>query len=283
MTEDAPIASSISEYNGNVPPEKTRFHVIDIIDEIAKSVGSVPRENAETSSEAPFLKENPEEIKNSLEDSTTCEAPEGKQQCEEKQDENNTTLKKRSADIPSQEARAEQKKSEEGQYEEIIPVSTKECEVNRQEERNAKHPHGRKVEHANKAEKFLPAGAQEMVQILERKLQIKDEMQLKAREKAAGEEDEDVEEEELVQLTENKKVNSEESYLKKQENGREESPPNSPSFNSQAEKPGEQLEIGGKNDVSKHSYSKYNTISYRKIRKGNTKQRIDEFESMMHL
>uniref|UniRef100_A0A7M4FWC9 Ermin n=1 Tax=Crocodylus porosus TaxID=8502 RepID=A0A7M4FWC9_CROPO len=170
-----------------------------------------------------------------------------------------------------------------GQYEEIIPVSTKECEVNRQEERNAKHPHGRKVEHANKAEKFLPAGAQEMVQILERKLQIKDEMQLKAREKAAGEEDEDVEEEELVQLTENKKVNSEESYLKKQENGREESPPNSPSFNSQAEKPGEQLEIGGKNDVSKHSYSKYNTISYRKIRKGNTKQRIDEFESMMHL
>ncbi|KAJ8416968.1 hypothetical protein AAFF_G00328460 [Aldrovandia affinis] len=38
-----------------------------------------------------------------------------------------------------------------------------------------------------------------------------------------------------------------------------------------------------KSSISCHSYSKYNTVSYRKIRKGNTKQRIDEFESMMHL
>lgn len=37
-----------------------------------------------------------------------------------------------------------------------------------------------------------------------------------------------------------------------------------------------------KSSTSHRSYSKYNTVSYRKIRKGNTKQRIDEFESMMH-
>ncbi|CAH2305564.1 ermin [Pelobates cultripes] len=36
-------------------------------------------------------------------------------------------------------------------------------------------------------------------------------------------------------------------------------------------------------EISRHSYSKYDTVSYRKIRKGNTKQRIDEFESMMNL
>ncbi|XP_038645504.1 zonadhesin-like [Scyliorhinus canicula] len=36
-------------------------------------------------------------------------------------------------------------------------------------------------------------------------------------------------------------------------------------------------------DIAKHSYSRYNTVSYRKIRKGNTKQRIDEFESMVHI
>ncbi|XP_068101854.1 ermin isoform X1 [Hyperolius riggenbachi] len=35
-------------------------------------------------------------------------------------------------------------------------------------------------------------------------------------------------------------------------------------------------------NISRHSYSRYNTVSYRKIRKGNTKQRIDEFESMMN-
>ncbi|XP_069589066.1 ermin [Ranitomeya imitator] len=40
---------------------------------------------------------------------------------------------------------------------------------------------------------------------------------------------------------------------------------------------------GNRPDISRHSYSRYDTVSYRKIRKGNTKQRIDEFESMVNL
>ncbi|XP_066433520.1 ermin [Eleutherodactylus coqui] len=40
---------------------------------------------------------------------------------------------------------------------------------------------------------------------------------------------------------------------------------------------------GSRPDIPINSGSGYDTVSYRKIRKGNTKQRIDEFESMMNL
>ncbi|XP_009980069.1 PREDICTED: ermin [Tauraco erythrolophus] len=101
-------------------------------------------------------------------------------------------------------------------------------------------------------------------------------------EEEAEELEEDTEEDE-VQVIEMKKENGEASCLKQPGSGKEASPPPSPDCNAQAEKPGEQSSLGKKNDISRHSYSRYNTISYRRIRKGNTKQRIDEFESMMHL
>lgn len=100
-------------------------------------------------------------------------------------------------------------------------------------------------------------------------------------EEEAEEEEEDTEEDE-VQVIEIKK-NSEESHPEQQDSDKEASPATSPGCNSQVEKLGEQPSLGKKNDISRHSYSRYNTISYRRIRKGNTKQRIDEFESMMHL
>lgn len=95
------------------------------------------------------------------------------------------------------------------------------------------------------------------------------------------EEDEEDTEEDEVQVIEVPKGSG--AVPQQQEGGMELFPPSSPTCNTPAERAGEQPGLGKKNDISRHSYSRYNTISYRKIRKGNTKQRIDEFESMMHL
>lgn len=44
-----------------------------------------------------------------------------------------------------------------------------------------------------------------------------------------------------------------------------------------------EVDATGDMKSSSHQSSKYKSVSYRKIRRGNTRQRIDEFESMMNL
>lgn len=87
--------------------------------------------------------------------------------------------------------------------------------------------------------------------------------------------------EDEVRVIEFKRKHSEGFQLKEENNPSDDSPLSSP--RSQPGTPDEQPMLGKKGDISRNVYSRYNTISYRKIRKGNTKQRIDEFESMMHL
>ncbi|KAM6175922.1 ermin isoform 2-T2 [Erethizon dorsatum] len=87
--------------------------------------------------------------------------------------------------------------------------------------------------------------------------------------------------EDEVRVIEFKKKHEEGPQFKEEGDVSEDSPLSSPS--SQPVTPDEPPTLGKKGDISRSAYSRYNTISYRKIRKGNTKQRIDEFESMMHL
>uniref|UniRef100_A0A8C3H3F0 Ermin n=1 Tax=Corvus moneduloides TaxID=1196302 RepID=A0A8C3H3F0_CORMO len=220
MTEEIPAAPTMPACNGSVSPEHGPRPVIGGIDEIAKSVGTVPYANAETSPDTSPEKENLEENRNSLGEDITPGNFAGEKRCQEKRAENNGTLQQGPADI--QDTGTNGQGSGEGN----------------------------------------PAGEEE--------------------EEEEEAEEEDTEEDE-VQVIEIKKENSEASRLQQRDSDKQPPPPASPGCNSPLEKRGEQPGLGKKNDISRHSYSRYNTISYRRIRKGNTKQRIDEFESMMHL
>ncbi|KAM6421201.1 ermin [Rhynochetos jubatus] len=239
MTEEVPAASGMPECNGSVAPERGPLQVID---EIATSVGTVPYANAETSPGAPPAEESREENRNSLAEDTVPGDFAGEKQREE---ESGGTLQQGSADI--QDTGTDSRESEEGPGSEGTSAGSGEQELQTP---------------ATSADGGGNAAEEE--------------------EEDEDEEEEDTEEDE-VQVIEIKKENSEASWPQQQDDGKEASPPASPGCNSEAEKPGEQLSLGKKNDISRHSYSRYNTISYRRIRKGNTKQRIDEFESMMHL
>uniref|UniRef100_A0A8C4V4K0 Ermin n=1 Tax=Falco tinnunculus TaxID=100819 RepID=A0A8C4V4K0_FALTI len=266
MTEEVPAASSMPECNGSVPPEKGPLQVIGVIDEIAKSVGMVPYVNAEMSPDALPVKETQEENRNSVAEDIVRGDFDGEKQSKEKQEENDGTLQQGSADI--QDMGTDGQESEEGPGSEGLPAGSGGTELG-----TAASPGGEVAE--------TPAASTDRGNAAEEEdEEEEDEEEEEEEEKVVEEEDT---EEDEVQVIEIKKENSEASCLKQQDSSKEASPLTSPGCNSQVEKPGEQPSLGKKNDISRHSYSRYNTISYRRIRKGNTKQRIDEFESMMHL
>ncbi|NWU15951.1 ERMIN protein, partial [Cephalopterus ornatus] len=254
MTEEVPAAPTMPACNGSMPPEDGPLQGIGVLDEIPKSVGMVPYANLETSPQAPPAKEALEENRNSLAEDIAPGDSAGEKPCQEKREEKDGTLQQGPADI--QDTGTDGQGSGEGPGStEGLPVGTEEPPV------PTASPSG-------EAQESLAARAD-------------------PRGDAAEEEEEDVEEEDTeedeVQVIEIKKEDSEASRLQQRDSCKEPSVPASPGCNSPLEKPGEQPSLGKKNDISRHSYSRYNTISYRRIRKGNTKQRIDEFESMMHL
>lgn len=152
-----------------------------------------------------------------------------------------------------------------GTCEESHPVTTKEQEVIKEEERQDEKVFSMKAGEESEEEE---------VQLNETTEQVKEDTQLEAKENAT--------EEEPAGRVQKENCKDSDSHTKGQEANSKEFLPASPTCDSQTEKPDEQPGTLRKSDISRHSYSRYNTISYRKIRKGNTKQRIDEFESMMH-
>ncbi|KAM3667454.1 ermin [Ammospiza maritima maritima] len=246
MTEEAPAAATMPACNGSLPPpgKDGPLQGIGGLQETAKSLGTVPYANAETSPDASPEQENLEENRNSLPEVATPENFAGEQRCQEKREENAGTPQRGPADI--QDTGTNGQGSGEG---------------------NAKcHPMWGSTAGWEAPES--PAGSAEP-------------RGNAGREAEEDEEDEDDTEEDEVQVIEMKKESS--AAPRPQQRDKPPSPPGSPGCNSPLEKAGEPPGLGKKNDISRHSYSRYNTISYRRIRKGNTKQRIDEFESMMHL
>ncbi|NXK39541.1 ERMIN protein, partial [Piprites chloris] len=254
MTEEVPAAPTVPACNGSVPPEDGPLQGIGVIDEIPKSTGMVPHANVETSPDAPPAKEALEENRNSLAEDITPGDSAGEKSCQEKR-EKDGMLQQGPADI--QDTGTDGQGSGEGPGgTEGLPGGTGEPPVPT-------------ASPSEEAEESLAARADPRGDVAEEQ-------------EEQDAEEEDTEEDE-VQVIEIKKEGSEASRLQQQDSCKEPSALASPGCNSPLEKPGEQSSLGKKNDISRHSYSRYNTISYRRIRKGNTKQRIDEFESMMHL
>ncbi|NXE96340.1 ERMIN protein, partial [Menura novaehollandiae] len=250
MTEEVPAAPTMPACNGSVPPADGPLQVIGGIEERAKSVGTVPYANAEMSPDASPAKENLEENRNSLAEDIKPGDFTGEKRCQGTV-RGCLSLMGAGAGEP--------------------PPPHPGCRAG---------PGGTAGLPAGSAGPGTAAGpGREAAETLAGSAD--------PRGNVAEEEEEEVEEEDTeedeVQVIEIKKENSDSSRLQQRDSSKEPSPPASPGGNSPLEKPGEQSSLGKKNDISRHSYSRYNTISYRRIRKGNTKQRIDEFESMMHL
>ncbi|XP_012883931.1 PREDICTED: ermin isoform X2 [Dipodomys ordii] len=183
------------------------------------------------------------------------------------------------------ETSAEEMTFREGQQWEKIPLSSSTQEIIRLRESIAEQP----LEEIDEDQENKPPQATEVEWLGFRKpnqvdiLQSKhlEEQEVWNEETHDEEEEEDCNDEDEVRVIEFKKEHEEGSQIKEEGDTSEDSPLSSPS--SQPATPDEQPMLGKKGDISRNAYSRYNTISYRKIRKGNTKQRIDEFESMMHL
>lgn len=260
MTEDIPVPASISEYNRNVPSEKPPLQVIDIIDQIANSVEIFPFQNAEPNPGLPLTQDN-QEGANHLVKNTAFQVSGGEKEPQGKQAKN----KEEKVDVSSQGTSAWEKEPGEG-----LRVRTKEHKVTELEGMKMQKLWDETVYCTDEVDED-----QEDVRLDEPEEQPKEETEFDVLENST-EADQGGSEEGK------QKENHGAPHKKGQETKSKEFLPTSPSSNSQSKKCSEQPGSMKKNDISRHSYSRYNTISYRKIRKGNTKQRIDEFESMMH-
>ncbi|XP_007940005.1 ermin [Orycteropus afer afer] len=281
---DVPVTLSGAECNGDAPPENGQEPITTKMDEATNADGTPTYYRTDPSLEDVPIEENQEESEKS-QGTLLLNWSMDEKFLKEKPEDDVFIVHKAITDLSLQETSADDMTFREGHQWKKIPLSSNNQETIRQKERSFEKPleereDGDSKNKAYEATEIEWLGFQKpnQVDMLHSK---HDEEQEGWDEEINNDDDDCHDDEDEVRVIEFKKKNEEGSQLKGEGDASEDSPLSSPS--SQPVTPDEHPTLGKKNDISRNAYSRYNTISYRKIRKGNTKQRIDEFESMMHL
>nr|XP_033800019.1 ermin [Geotrypetes seraphini] len=284
MSDEALTSSSISEYYGSISSEDTQVPIIDIIDGTGKPIGMVLLENAKLGSEDTFVHENQEENRKMAHDISksgrSVQLP-NDMKTEENQVENSSFMEERKDDMTSQESTINEMVAGKGAPDMAIPVESNENEITCQDQMAAERPDDSLRDETDDSLRDETDDS------------LRDETDDSLREIKEGEELVDSGEKARAELQtvkileelEMKTVDQTMQLIKDHgKNGKElcsSTQENSPARSSFVSSSAKVLQGSGNNpDIGRHSYSRYDTVSYRKIRKGNTKQRVDEFESM---
>uniref|UniRef100_A0A2I3GGA1 Ermin n=1 Tax=Nomascus leucogenys TaxID=61853 RepID=A0A2I3GGA1_NOMLE len=269
---DAPATFTQAECNGDKPPEN----------------GQQPITKSSRTQSGRCTTKGSQEERRKLQGNMLLNSSMEEKILKENPEEKLFIVHKAITDLSLQETSADEMTFREGRQWEKIPLSGSNQEIRRQKERIAEQP---LEEEEDEDRKNKGHQAAEIEWLGFRKpsqadmLHSKHDEEQKVWDEEIDDDDDDDnncnDDEDEVRVIEFKKKHEEVSQFKEEGDASEDSPLSSAS--SQAVTPDEQPTLGKKSDISRNAYSRYNTISYRKIRKGNTKQRIDEFESMMHL
>ncbi|XP_004577208.2 ermin isoform X1 [Ochotona princeps] len=280
---DVPAACSQAAYNREKPPENGQHSISTIHEEITDGTSSLYCRIEPSLQELPA--EGNQDESGKLQGNVLFNSSVDGKTPNENPEENLFIVHKAITDISLQETSDDEMAFREGHQWEKIPLSSSNQEISIQEERIMERPWEEREDEARKIKAYEATeiewlGSQKPGQV--DMLHSKHDQEQEVWDEEINNDDDDCnDDEDEVRVIEFKKKYEEGFQFEKEDDAREYSPLCSPS--SQPVTPDEQPTLGKKNDISRNTYSRYNTISYRKIRKGNTKQRIDEFESMMHL
>lgn len=274
---DVPVTFSQVECNGDTPPENGKPSITNTNEEISDVDGTPPCYRVEPSLEDLSTERN-QERSEKLQGKRLLNWSMDEKILKEKPEENLFIVHKAITDLSLQETSLDEMTFREGPQWEKLPLSSSNQEISRQKARIAEQPLEEREDEGRKNKAYQATEIEWLGFRKPRQVDMLREEEQEVWDEEINNEDDDEDE---VRVIEFKKKNEEGSHLREEGDPSEDSPLSSPS--SQPVTPDEQPAFGKKSEVSRNAYSRYNTISYRKIRKGNTKQRIDEFESMMHL
>ncbi|KAM8789204.1 ermin [Rhynchonycteris naso] len=276
---DVPVTFSQVECNGDTPPENGKLPITKTNEKVSDVDGPLPSYRVEVE---PSLEDLPtegeEEKSEKLQGKKLLNWSMDEKILKEKPEENLFIVHKAITDVSLQDTSVDEVTFREGHQWEKVPLSSHNQETSRQKERIAEQPLREKEDEGRKNKVYQATEIEWLGFRKPSQVEVLCDEEQEVWDEEINNEDDDEDE---VRVIEFKNKNEEGSHLREEGDPSEDSPLSSPS--SQPVTPEEQPAFGKKSDVSRNSYSRYNTISYRKIRKGNTKQRIDEFESMMHL